>query len=307
MEILPQAHESTWTLPSWLHPRLIADARFARAYETLGDQRRALLKGLMADHYSLAPPLASLASECSRQLASGLTLRTLARPRPFVLLLIDPSLDAPALFLAALMPALCSGAAHVLVVRLGPRSQLPDVLLTACELAGQERVAALGPTLAVSLLSECALSGLPGLVLYPETLGLRRVLQRPALRAQLEASRLRLVPLRPPRALGLWRDAPDQFAPERVDFLYAGLSFEAGGAGPGRQARKAKGPDPFAAFAATPRDLLLAPDARLGPGRTAARLLVGESRTGLWAWPGLTPEVFAETSQAFSSAPAPLS
>ena len=309
MEIPPRSDDTTWpiwSLPSWLHPRLIADARFARAYDTLGDQRRALLKALIADHFSLTPPEANLASEHSRQLASGLTLRACSRPRPSVLLLTDASLDAPALFLAALMPALCSGAADVLVARLGPRAQLPESLLTACELAGQERVAALGPALAVRLLTEFAASGAPGLVLYPDTLGFRRVLRRPALQAQMEVSPLRLVALRPPRGLGIWRDAPEQFAPERLEFLYAGLSFEAGGAEPGRRTRKAQAGGAFATFAATPRDLLLAPDARLGSARSAARLLLGESRTGLWTWPELSTDAFVLKTQAISTLPTTL-
>lgn len=303
MEILPRAADTLWTWPSWLDPGLTPDGRFARAYSRLGEERRALLKGLIADHYALNPPVAALRSGCDLELASGLSRRIRTSPRPFALLLTDASLDAPALFLAALMPVLTSGVAEVLVLRLGARAALPDVLLCACELAGQERVAALGPVLAARLLGDCAASGLPGLVLYPDTPALRRLLQRPALRAQLEASRLRLAPLRLPRSLGLWRDRADQFAPERLDFFFAGHSFEAGGAQPGSGSRKGSGPEPFDAFAAAPRDLLLLPEARLGVGLSAARLTVGESRTGLWTWPELSPDQFSWTSQWFSTAP----
>lgn len=306
METLPPPADSVWTSPSWLSPRLIPDARLARAYDSVGDERRALLKGLIADHFVLTPPVPALRTDYSQQLVSGLTRRFISTPRPFVFLLTDASLDAPALLLAALMPALCSGAADVLVARLGARPGLPDALLTACELAGQERVAALAPSLAVQLLSEYALSGLPGLVLYPDTPALRRVLGRPGLRAQLKASCLRLIALSPPRGLGLWRDAPGQFAPERLEFLFSGYGFAAGGVEPGRRSRKAQDQSQFAAFAATPRDLLLVPEARLGAGQSAARLTVGESRTGLWTWPELSPDEFADTSQIISTAPTPL-
>ncbi|OGR34228.1 MAG: hypothetical protein A2051_03700 [Desulfovibrionales bacterium GWA2_65_9] len=319
MEIATRPSGSTWACPSWLAPRIIADARFARAYDAIGDQRRALLKGLIADHFTLTPPVPSLRAQCTQQFVSGLTRHTCTAPRPFVLLLTDASLDAPALLLAALMPTLCSGVADVIVLRLGARSDLPDALLTACELAGQERVAALGPALAVRLLSECALCGLPGLVLYPDSPDLRRVLNRSGLRAQLEASPLRLAPLRLPTALGLWRDAPAQFAPERLEFLFGAHTFEAGGAQPGRRARKAPEASAFSAFAAAWRDLLLVPDARLADdarlatdarlaaGQGGARLVAGQSRIGLWTWPELSPELFHVTTQAYTSAPETLS
>jgi hypothetical protein len=303
METATRPSGSTWACPPWLTTRFIADARFARAYDAIGDRRRALLKGLIADHFALTPPVPSLRAQCSQQLVSGLTRHASTSPRPFVLLLSDDSLDAPALLLAALMPALSSGAADVLVLRLGARQALPDVLLTACELAGQERVAALGPALAVRLLSECAQCGLPGLVLYPDSPDLRRVLNRPGLRAQLDASPLRLMPLRLPKALGLWRDAPTQFDPERLGFLFGARTFEAGGAQPGRRNRKAPDEAGFGVFAATRRDLLLLPDARLEAGQSGARLVVGESRAGLWIWPELSPALLAVTTQAYTSAP----
>ncbi|MDP3428384.1 MAG: hypothetical protein Q8S17_13535 [Humidesulfovibrio sp.] len=317
MEIAPGLSRPAWTCPTWLAPRFIADARFSQAYDALGDQRRALLKGLIGDHFALTPPVQSLGAQCSHQLTSGLARHTRSAPRPFVLLLTDASLDAPALFLAALMPALCSGAAEVLVVRLGagpgqPKGlpdALPDALLTGCELAGQERVAALSPALCQRLLSECALSAQPGLVLYPDTPVLRRLIARPELRAQLDASALRLTPLRLPQRLGIWRDAPDQFDPAVLEFLFGSQVFEAGGATPGRRTAKPPTEAAFSAFAATRRDLLLVPEERvpkdrLAAGQGTARLVVGQSRTGLWTWGELSPELFLAVTQAFGSAPA---
>ncbi|MBU1039946.1 MAG: hypothetical protein KKF77_02455 [Proteobacteria bacterium] len=315
MEIAARSSRPAWTCPTWLAPRFISDARFARAYDALGDQRRAKLKGLIADHFALTPPVQSHGAQCSQHFVSGLSRHACTMPRPFVLLLTDASLDAPALFLAALMPALCSGAGEVLVLRLGARpgqpNGPPDALLTACELAGQERVAAVSPTLALRLLSECAQSGLPGLVLYPDTPVLRRLFARPELRDQLDASALRLAPLRLPRALGLWRDSPGQYDPAVLEFLYGALAFEAGGATPGRRTGKSLNDATikaaFSAFAAPRRDLLLVPEQRLSAGQGAARLVVGESHVGLWTWPELTPELFASLTQALGSAPAPLS
>ncbi|GEM_PF-792164 len=316
METATRPFGSGWDFPSWLEPRFLPDARFARAYDALGDQRRALLKGLIADHYALNPPAPGLRTQCSRQLASGLTIHRSTAPRPFVLLLADASLDAPALFLAALMPALTSGAAEVLVLRLGAPTGLPDPLLTACELSGQERLAPVNPAQAERLLAECAASGLPGLVLCPDSPDLRRVLGRPGLRAQLDASALRLATLRLPTALGLWRDTPAQFSPERLNFLFGAQPFAAGGLHGGRRTSQAGGDDGFAAFAATRRDLLLVPDARVPDARVAEantaagqggpRLVAGESRLGLWTWPELFPELFQVVAQAYTSTPATL-
>ena len=315
METATRPSGSGWGFPSWLESRLIPDARFARAYDALGDQRRALLKGLIADHYALNQPRPGLRAQCSHQLTSGLTIRRSTAPRPFVLLLTDASLDAPALFLAALMPALTSGAAEVLVLRLGaPAGQqngLPDPLLTACELAGQERLVPVNPAQAERLLADCAASGLPGLVLCPDSPDLRRVLSRPGLRTQLDASALCLATLRLPTALGLWRDTPAQFNPECLNFLYGAQPFAAGGLSSGRRTAQADSGDGFAAFAATRRDLLLVPDARVAEAHAAAGqggpgLVVGESRLGLWTWPELFPELFQVVAQAYSSTPTPL-
>ena len=310
MEIAIRPSGSGWDFPSWLEPRLIPDARFARAYDALGDQRRAVLKGLIADHYALNPPAANVCAHSSRQLASGLTIRQGTAPRPFVLLLTDANLDAPALFLAALMPALTSGAGQVLVLRLGAPTGLPDPLLTACELAGQERLAPVNPAQAERLLTECAASGLPGLVLHPDSPELRRVLSRPGLRVQLDASALRLASLRLPTALGLWRDTPAQFSPERLSFLFGALPFAAGGLHGGHRTAQAGGDDGFAAFAAARRDLLLLPDARVAVAATASGqggsgLVVGESRTGLWTWPELFPEMFQVATRAYTATPEP--
>ncbi|MDQ7834541.1 MAG: hypothetical protein RDU24_04095 [Humidesulfovibrio sp.] len=303
MEIATRQTGPAWIFPAWLEPRLISDARFARAYDAIGDQRRALLKSIIAHNFALNPPASVLREQHHRMLASGLRCRSSITPRPFILLLVDSSLDAPALLLGALMPALCSGAADVLVVRLGSRASVPESLLTSCELAGQERVASLSATLAAQLLIECAQSGLPGLVLHPDTPEMRRVLNRPALRTALDSSFLRLAPLRVPRGLGVWRDTVDQFALDALAFLYAGLELEAGGAKPGRGASKPQDKSRFQAFASVPRELLLVPDACVETAPSAARLVLGESCSGLWTWPELSDALFTATMQACTTAP----
>jgi hypothetical protein len=286
----PACSATPWP-PRWLEPLLIPDARFARAYNALGDRRRALIKRAIAAQFALHPPSTAARSEFRQVLPSGLEVTLRVSPRPFTLVLCDSGLDAPAMLLAALMPTFAGRPDQVLVVRLGARSDVPQAMLAACELAGQERVAALGPRQMERLLLAAAQSGLPGLVLHQHSPALRRILDSKALRAALDASPLSIEPLALPLAPGIWRDAPGQINPEDVDLLYGALEFEAGDA-----AR-----DSLDAFAAG-RGLLILPDSRAGQ-RTFADCAVCESRLGLFTWPQLVPDLFTVRRCTYSSAP----
>jgi len=286
-----------WSPPDWFEPHLIPDVRFAKAYNALADDRRALIKCLIARHFELMRPRQSLRSATEERFELC-TRRRVEEPAPFVLLLTDHDFDAPALFLAALMPALCARVPQVLVCRVGKKSDVPDSLLVACELSGQENVAAVGPVLLQRLLADCAASNEPGVVLHPDTAAFRRILSQPALAQSLEASSLRVEPLRAPRACGLWRDTAHQFPPLDVSLLYGLLNFEIGGVPPG--AHQAV-PDETAwkRFHTVRRDLDLLPQARAGQGR--GLVTVTEECLGLWCWPGLEPGFFVRQQQIFST------
>lgn len=291
---IPDSDPGEWTFPAWLDQRLVSDFRFARAYNALGDERRALIKGLVARHYSLqhcGPHRVELSE------AYGIFDRRLVRqPLPFVLLLVDALYDAPALMLAALLPALCARVPQVLVARLGKSS--PDALLAACELCGQERLATLGPVQLQRLLYELAAGGAPGAVIHPDTEDFRRVLAKPALRQSLNASPLRLLPLRAPRLPGLWRDTPTDFPPADVALLYGALAFDEQGVAPGQQSQSHPDDAAWQKFADVPRDLLLAPAGRAGESR-AAVTSSGEC-LGMWRWPQLQHNVFALERHIFT-------
>jgi len=279
--------------PQWLEPLLLTDARFARAYEALGDQRRARLKRVIAAQYALHPPRPALHAQNRELLTCGLAHEHARAARPFVLLLCEAGLDAPALFLAALLPVLTARPEEVLVARLGSRAEVPDSLLAACELAGQERLAALGPRQMERLLREAAASGLPGLVVHQDSPAFRRIFAASAVRAALDVSPLALCPLRPPLRPGVWRDAPGQLLPECVEPFYGALPFETG---------DSLGVD-LEAFAAG-RGLLLLPDSQAGrAGSCGAACAVCESQLGLYRWPELSADLLSLTSGAFSAAP----
>lgn len=295
---IPDLESSAWTFPQWLEPHLVPDVRFARAYNSLGDAPRALIKSVIAQHHVLTPPVGPHWS--SNTCRFGVLERTsVLEPVPFVLLLLDASIDCPALFLAALLPALCARVPEVLVVRQGKRDAVPDSLLVSCELSGQERVAALGPLQIKRLLTDCASGGEPGVVLYPDTSEYRRVLGQSAVRQAVEASCLRLVPLCAPRAAGLWRDTSLDFSPEDVALLYGALPFETRGAVPGQRGRKAPDEDAWQTFRSVQRDLLLVPAARAEQGRAA--VTVSGACLGLWCWPGMSTNTFVQERRIFTS------
>lgn len=289
-------HDASWASPAWLESHQLSDSRFGRAYNALGDERRALLKGVIARHFALHRPLGALETGIESR-HDLLSLRRHTAPVPFALLLTESQFDAPAFFLSALMPALCARVPQVLCCRLGSRAAAPDSLLTSCELSGQEQLAALGPVLVQRLLLECAASGEPGIVLYPDTFSFRRLLCRKPLAEMLAASSLRLFPLRLPRRAGLWRDAWHQFRSESLELLYGGLRFTPGGVAPEAGGSVETDPSAWKRFSASSFDLLLTPDARAGQGR--AEVAVSEACLGMWRWHGLSPDVFLRQRTAF--------
>lgn len=300
MDSCQNTNGSGWSWPEWLEPHLVSDSRFARAYGALADDRRALLKGVIARHFVQNPPAHALRQDVEERF--GLFSRHVRKtPAPFVIILVDRDIEAPALFLAALMPALCARVPEILVCRLGKKSDASDAFLTSCELAGQEKVAALGPMLLQRLLAECAATGEPGVVLYPDTASFRHILAQPALCESVDASALRLVGLRPPRACGLWRDEASQFPPLDVALLYGLLNFDIAGIAPGGGGKRDEAA--WSAFCATARDLDLVPQSRLGQGfQGRASVCVSESCLGEWHWPEIGQDLFVRARLIFRQA-----
>lgn len=284
--------------PDWLEARLVPDGRFARAYDALGDSGRGQLKRIIAAHYALNPPSHALASTRMEVQRSGLSVATDASPLAYAVILCDGGLDAPAFLLPALVPALCAGVSEVLVVRLGGAGGLSRATLAACELAGQERVAALGAAQVQDLLAYLQAGGLPGVVLHADTPAVRRLFSRPGLGPFLGSGGISRVALPMPSLAGLWRDGGDDLPPKSVAQLYGTLPFEEPEGEPGEDRD-------FEAFAASPRDILLIPDARAGDLFVApvqgARVVVCHSQLGLWTWNAIGPDRFLLRTTFFAS------
>lgn len=272
--------------PDWLDSALVADSRFASAYEALGAEHRARLKRTIAAHYTLAPPEPCLGARSVQSLRSGLRVERSTRPRPFAILVTEGFLEAPAFFLAALMPLLTSGIPEILVLRLGAASRCPEALLCACELAGQERVACLSAERAAALIASAASGSAGGLVVLPQTPAAQRLLSRQELAGVLD--RMACATLRPPASLALWRDKRAQFPEEELRFFYGQAEFLEGSQQVSRKV--CKGGD-FSAFACPGCgfELLLVPDDRGLTAHGAAPLVVAEADLGLHLWPELGP------------------
>ncbi len=288
---LPESHTSPF--PAWTEGLVVPEARFSRAYASLGDRSRSLIKGLIARHYQLDQPMGPLSWTLDERYPAMRRESRLA-PVSFALLLVDDSMSAPAFVLAALIPALCARVPHVLVAWMGSRSAAPDTLLTACELAGQERVAALGPIQVQRLLDACIADGRPGVVLHPGTAAMTRLLQRPSLAERLAASTVRLLALRRPVRVGLWRDTADIPPADDVSLLYGALQWETNR--PGQNTRESD----WLSFCNVERDLLLCPDARARQGGAAVTVATGS--LGMWRWPGLGLQDFLARTEVFSPA-----
>lgn len=284
--------------PGWLDGQLVPDAKFARAYDSLGDAGRGLLKRVIAAHFALNPPAASLATTRLDVLRCGLTVAADATPLDYALIVCDGGMDAPAFLLPALVPALCSGIAEVLVVRLGKAGGISRSTLAACELAGQERVAGLGPQQLEALLAHLATSAQNGVVIHADTPAVRKVLARPGLGALLSCPGIRRIALPMPTRCGVWSDGEDSMPLDCISQLYGPIPFAQGGL-------EGEGEHEFEDFSAYARDLLLVPDSRVNrlflAVEQGARVTVSRSQLGLWLWPQISAATFLSLSTIFSS------
>lgn len=156
--------QTSFSFPDWIDEFVPDDEVFARAYESIPDANRALLKTGIARLYDWYGPNKIDGSEVARHWASGLRSKTVTDLADFSILLFDDSLLSPARVLAALVPAIACGVRSVLAVRVDGKSSWPESVLTGLELAGQELVAEMTETQARRLLGELRDSGTTGAV-----------------------------------------------------------------------------------------------------------------------------------------------
>lgn len=150
--------------------RCIADDAFASAYDALAPEERALIKTAVARIVgalaSCSCPEVSVVSS-RKSMRQGVSLYEETRPADWAAILWDGAYGGWPRILAALLPAILAGVPDCLACRVGAAPSdgpLPDAVLAAMELAGQELVADVSLDDAFSLLTESAERGLAGRV-----------------------------------------------------------------------------------------------------------------------------------------------
>lgn len=280
-------------LPEGLDAHAVDDERFALAYEAAGDRRRSLLKSLIAALWNACPPKRVRVERHESRWDQGGGASFLSRPLSWAMLCVDASAASPGLVLSALMPALTAGVREVAVIGLGSGA-LTGPILTALELAGQERVFELQAHEAKKLASSVA---------SPHT-GLVMCLGREA-QAVFADSQL---PAWNPRPKSAGRDCPSGFSlgvfleekPQYsrqlkldVDYLLPGVAIEwwslSGKVGPAQAQLRA---GDFACFGRNCFDAVLVPESRSHQALEIFQIVLGLDRAGYWLWPDLTEDHF---------------
>lgn len=281
--------DADFPIPDFCRGLSVPETRFAKAYAGVPDAQRAWLKTNIArlcEWHGLSRALARSEAVSWR---GGFSSALIEVPRDFAVLLLDETADSPAQALAALVPALVSGIPDVLVVRVGPKGSIPDALLAACELAGQELVLEAGPRQTLRLLGHLCGQGRSGVIL---ALGRGAA---PGLVGKLAADPGPVRVWRPSlgRAAGVWLDAKHDFDFAALAFALPQTEFTVFGVRParlGKGFRHRKGS--FEEFLAQGFGIVFVPSARAEEALATASLVLCPGQEGCLVWPDLDPTVF---------------
>lgn len=286
--------------PEWIETHSIADNRLADAYEGTSDRQHSLCKAHIASLWAMSPPGRISERLMVDDLAQVGGIARLSRPLRWVLLCVDASTAAPAMVLAALVPAITAGVSDILVAGIGPDA-LSDGLLTALELVGQERVVELDSDHGRQLVLD--LSRKSELVEN----GLIMCLGSHAERAVSSEVRVRMWSPRPRCVLGsaggvsaprfslgvFMEEALPKECIEDMAFLLPGVDIQwwspTGRLGP-RGVTKQAGD--FDRFGQNCFDAVLVPDYLSQQAIRVFPVVLGPGRAGHWLWPDLILDRF---------------
>lgn len=260
--------------PAWLTAYRVADSMAAEAYEATPARFRAALKtGLALAHFHFGES-ASRRDEAETSGRLGFQRASSRAPAPWALLVLSPAYAAAARLTAACAAALLAGVPHVSALSTGPAPQ--QAALVSLELSGVEEIFSPAAAGIETLVDE--LTTLPG------PAGRVVLLHDGDLDEVAQAVRARGLPSyeerRPPRL----RVEPDAHIDREV------LAFAHGGKCALEAALAASGPAD-AVFRPAGQPLTPAPD---------APLTLAPGCEGFWLHPGLTPEFFTVSRQAFA-------
>jgi hypothetical protein len=280
--------------PEWINEFVVDDEAFARAYDAVPDNRRALLKTNIARLFEWYGPSRRISGREAVAWRGGFDSVQFSAPADYAVVVFDANLASPARLLASVVPPLACGVENVLAVRLGG-DEWPEPLLTGLELAGQELVTDMSLVRVKGMLEEMDASGATGVVLGLELgQGLFRSLRFPT-------RNIDFICLKCDREAVLWIDTDEPFDLDGLAFAHPDLSFAVHGAEIALppEGFRCEGND-FQDFLDSIREVAYAPASRVDEALDRARLVLGPGQEGCWVWPQLRPESFQFQSTAWT-------
>ncbi|TVM15835.1 hypothetical protein DPQ33_14115 [Oceanidesulfovibrio indonesiensis] len=270
-------------LPSWLLDAALSDAPFARAFDAVGGERRALLKTAIARLTAIYGIADVVASREDRTYGAGFSFCRKTTVARCSLIVLCEGFASPAALLASLVPALLAGVPDVVVVRLtgDDPEPWPDGMLCAMELAGQE--------LAVDLDSEsfrALLADMPGAGIPCRCLALGTPSEE--VLAVLTAQRRRGLDYRiltEPSALSAWFDP--SFDYEAVAWAHPNAARTCWNAAEENIPQWECVHGSWDEFIIQPSDVYLAPADLVADLQGGANLVLGPGAEGCWLYPEL--------------------
>ncbi|MFO8031850.1 MAG: hypothetical protein R6U22_04835 [Desulfohalobiaceae bacterium] len=283
--------------PAGLQDCLLPEQSFTEAYLGLQDLERAYLKQCIAQIFAWYGASTALQQEQRLHWEQGFTSLSRSRPWPWVLILVQPGMRAPAPLLAAALPALLAQSKEVIVLQSAEQASWTPAQLCGLELAGLELVGAAASTLQQELLQGLQEQNGPGLVLElghgQKGLGFSYSL----------GSRGQYLALSVPLQAGIWQDSTVQWDLQALRTAHPDLELEScrprveSGPGPG-EAPETSGAE---GFLQKGWELLFLPDSMQGQALEHARLVLGPGQEACWIWPGLEACLFQSRALALGS------
>ncbi|NDV19753.1 hypothetical protein GO013_10010 [Pseudodesulfovibrio sp. JC047] len=264
----------------------VDDTLFAQAYAETAAPHRALLKTCIARLYDWYGGGSRRGGRVERSWRGGFDSLHAFQPVDFCVVLCDAAMESPARLLAAVVPALTSGIANVLVVRHGD-GVWPSSLLTALELAGHDQVVDMSSDQISALLDELATGSASGLII------------------DMTASETDLVRLHPlpsrisvfspvfEKNIAIWMDTDTPIDLDALAFAQPDVSCVVAGAEGFFPSEKFTyiGND-FNTFLAAIEDVVFVPQPLVNDVLMRSRIVLGPGHEGCWMWPDLRPEQF---------------
>jgi len=289
--------QPSFSFPDWINGFVPDDDLFARAYQDISDERRALIKTSIARLYDFYGPRKDISGEVLRRWSAGFNTKSTYDAVDFVVVLFDGSVLSPARLLAALVPALASGVKHVLAARVSEGTPWRKAVLTGFELAGQELVADMTDVDARRLFNELRETNRSGavVVLGPKA----AVIKSSELQA---ASRISFWRPRFSRTATIWMDDKSTFDLEALSFTHPDIVFSVYGAESDLPTDKfSYEGDGFERCVDAIEDVAYLPVERMDQIVKKTKLVFGRGQEGGWVWPDLHPEHFQFHSTVWTS------